>query len=159
MKQVGFCWAGSPTHTNDRHRSARAEDFAPLLECPDIAFFSLQKGPQAEQLAQLMDRDRKIGEAVVPATSEVDDFAHTAALIDEMDLVITVDTSVAHFAGALGKECWVLLSTFCDWRWMIDRDDSPWYPSLRIFRQAEPGDWHELMQRVARELIAFCREG
>lgn len=93
--------------------------------------------------------------AVVDHRSELGDFADTAALIANLDLVITVDTSVAHLAGALGKPTWVLLPTNPDWRWLTDRPDSPWYPTMRLFRQQSPGDWETVLRRVKAALDEF----
>ncbi|HEY9015108.1 MAG TPA: glycosyltransferase family 9 protein, partial [Gemmatimonadales bacterium] len=133
---VGICWAGKPTHKNDHNRSAGLEPFMTLLEEPGIDFYSLQKGPRAADLitsgAAALVRD---------LSGHIDDFADTARFIKQLDLVITVDTAVAHLAGALGVPVWVALSAVIDWRWMRGRSDSPWYSSMRLFRQKSPGDW------------------
>ena len=133
---VGICWAGKPTHKNDQNRSAGIEPFLSLLEEPGIDFYSLQKGPRAADLitsgAAALVRD---------LSNHIDDFADTARFIKQLDLVITVDTAVAHLAGALGVPVWVALSAVIDWRWMRGRSDSPWYSSMRLFRQKTLGDW------------------
>jgi hypothetical protein len=140
-KKVGIAWAGRPTHPKDRDRTIALEKLAPILATPDIQFLSLQKSAQVASAQGLLDW-----------TAEFTDFAETAALIENLDLVITVDTAVAHLAGALGKPVWVLLPWISDWRWMRDRDDSPWYPTMRLFRQPSTGDWASVIDRVAAEL-------
>jgi pentatricopeptide repeat protein len=142
-RRIGVVWAGSPTFSNDRYRSMPAAALRPLGEIPGIAWFSLQKGAARAQLGG-------IESALKPhdLTGLIHDFADTAALIQQLDLVITVDTSVAHLAGALGKPVWVLLPANWDWRWMLDRDDSPWYPTARVFRQTELGDWSAVIGEV-----------
>lgn len=135
-RKVGVVWAGSPGFGNDRFRSMPLSALAPLADLPGIAWFSLQKGPARDQLTS-GDSPLKLHDL----TDKLDNFADTAALIEQLDLVITVDTAVAHVAGALGKPVWLLLPANWDWRWMTDRDDSPWYPSARLFKQTELGQW------------------
>ncbi|MBP5858809.1 glycosyltransferase family protein [Marivibrio halodurans] len=155
---VGLCWAGKPTHRNDRNRSAGAAGFIALLDLPGAAFHSLQKGPGARQIA-----DEGLRALVTDLGGGLKDFAETAAAIDALDMVITVDTSIAHLAGAMGKTVWVLLPYAPDWRWMLHRDDSPWYPSMTLFRQSSPGDWEEVFARVrgalARRIAETLRGG
>ncbi len=145
--KVGIVWAGSPTHQNDRRRSCPLKEFVPVLGTAGIDFYSLQKGPQCEELAQLppeikvQDLEPKLG-----------DFGDTAVVVGQLDLVISVDTSVAHLAGALGKPVWTLLSYVSDWRWLLEGEETPWYPTMRLFRQSEPGDWAGVMERVAGAL-------
>jgi tetratricopeptide (TPR) repeat protein len=146
-KKVGLVWAGSSTNKNDHNRSVSLMRFAPLTKARGMRFFSLQKGDAAVQA-----RNPPAGMELVDWTGDLKDFADTAALIDNLDLVITVDTSVAHLAGALGKPVWVLLPYIPDWRWMLDRQDSPWYPTMRLFRQRRFGDWAEVIERVAEAL-------
>ena len=150
--RVGLVWGGSPTHGNDRQRSCRLEQLLPLLQVPGVVVYSLQKGPRTEELAQLPPHLRA---AVQDLDQQLQDFADTAAAIAQLDLVITVDTAVGHLAGALGKPVWLLLSYAPDWRWMLQRDDSPWYPSLRLFRQTTPGDWAGVVERVEAALWAW----
>jgi ADP-heptose:LPS heptosyltransferase len=122
-----------------------------LLNIPGIAFYSLQKGVQAGEFAHLPSE--------VPLqdlSSQLNDFADTATVVTQLDLIITVDTAVAHLAGALGRPVWVLLSHWCDWRWMIEREDSPWYPTIRLFRQHQAGDWAGVFERVAEALVKFA---
>jgi ADP-heptose:LPS heptosyltransferase len=119
----------------------------PLLRSANATWISLQKGDAAAQLADLP------GDVCVLDGSTADaDLAETAALITGLDLVITTDTCVAHLAGAMGKPVWILLPWLADWRWMDEPKTTPWYPSARLMRQAEPGDWDELVRRTAREL-------
>jgi hypothetical protein len=152
---VGIAWAGNPKYRADHERSTRLATFLPLLEAGvqagvqgGIRWVSLQKGgePLAE-IAQLPE-----GIVVVDGCSQDGDLADAAAVIANMDLVITTDTAVAHLAGALGRPLWLLLPWQADWRWMQETETSPWYPGARLFRQSAPNDWGELMERVAREL-------
>jgi tetratricopeptide (TPR) repeat protein len=146
--RIGLAWAGNPRHRRDRARSIPAGLLAPLLAAPDCSFFSLQKGEAGAALASLDPR----GERIVDYTAQLDSFARTAALICALDLVISADTAVAHLAGALGKPVWVMLPFAPDARWMRDRPDSPWYPTARLFRQQQRGDWKPVIERVASEL-------
>jgi Flp pilus assembly protein TadD len=143
---VGLVWAGSKAHSNDRNRSCPLPALAPILALPDIAWYSLQHGEASKDLDAFADAQR-----VVPLL-ETASLVDTAALIAELDLVISVDTSVAHLAGALGRRCWLLLPFAPDWRWMLDRDDTPWYPAMRLFRQSRLHDWSSVVTRVAAEL-------
>ena len=145
--KIGIVWAGSPTYQNDRHRSCRLSAFMPMLGIPGIDFFSLQKGEPSRELAELMP-----GLAVHDLDAAIRDFGDTALCIEQLDLVISVDTAVAHLAGALGKPVWVLLAAVPDWRWGLAGDTTPWYPSMRLFRQTQRGDWAEVMARVAAAL-------
>jgi tetratricopeptide (TPR) repeat protein len=151
--RIGLCWAGSPVNANDRNRSLALSALAPLLELPGIAWFSLQAGPAAAQL-EAMPAARR----VAPLPPETPLIA-TAALVAELDLTITVDTAIAHLAGALAKPAWVLLPFAPDWRWQLDREDSPWYPTLRLFRQPRARDWTSVIERVraalARRRVRF----
>ena len=146
--RVGVVWAGNPTQKQNRRRSCRLEDFAPLLSLPGTAFVSFQVGPRTRELSQgwrvlVLDP----GDAL--ATLET-----TADALMEMDLVITVDTMLAHLAGALGRPVWTLLAFAPDMRWMLDRADTPWYPTMRLFRQPKPNDWAAVFRQVRRELEA-----
>jgi tetratricopeptide (TPR) repeat protein len=145
--KVGIAWAGSVTHRNDRNRSAGIEPFIELCGLPGTTIFSLQMGTRAGDLDSAGCRG-----FIRDLSPHLTDFAETAAAIEALDLVITVDTAVAHLAGALGKPAWVVLPYNADWRWLLDRDDSPWYPSLRLFRQRTFGDWEDVFARVAMEL-------
>lgn len=147
--KIGIAWAGSPTHRNDRHRSCALEDFLPVLRTRAITFYSLQKGERSQDLSQL-PADVKLHN-LEPL---LEDFADLAVIVDQLDLVISVDTSVAHLAGALGKPVWTLLSNTPDWRWMLEGESTPWYPTMRLFRQTKGANWQEVIERVARELAA-----
>jgi hypothetical protein len=127
---------------------------APLAEVDGVRFFSLQKGAPAMEAKTPPE-----GLHLVDYTDELADFADTAALVANLDLVITVDTSVAHLAGGLGVPTWMLSRYNGCWRWLLDREDSPWYPTMRIFRQTRAGDWHEVIQRVAAALTARVKRG
>ena len=145
--RVGLVWSGGAAYPNDKMRSMPFALMALLLARDDVDFISLQKEIRAEDLAHVerMPQLRRVGETL-------GDFSDTAALLQSLDLVISVDTSVAHLAGALGRPVWILLPYVPDWRWMRAREDSPWYPSARLFRQTLPIDWQSVMQRVAQAL-------
>jgi len=145
--KVGIAWAGGPRHKKDRYRSCSLGVFSPLAQLDDITFYSLQKGDAAQQA-----KNPPEGIKLIDYMEEIKDFSDTAALIENLDLVISVDTAVAHLAGALGKPVWTLLSYAADWRWMLNRDDSPWYPSMRLFRQPSLDNWMPVMDRLISEL-------
>ena len=146
--KVGIVWAGSSTHKKDHMRSIRLSDFRALTDIKGVKLFSLQK----EKHAKWTDIDP--GEVVdIDLGVDILDFADTAAIIENLDLVISVDTSVAHLAGALGKEVWTLLPFSPDWRWMLNRSDSPWYPTMRLFRQPSVCDWKSVLQEVRKALV------
>ena len=119
----------------------------PLFDVANVSFISIQKGPSSLAVANALR-----GVVIHDFTESLHDFADTAALVDALDLVISVDTAVAHLAGALGRPVWLLNRFDTDWRWLTDRVDSPWYPTLRLFRQSTPGDWSDPIRRVASEL-------
>jgi hypothetical protein len=143
-RKVGLAWAGRPGHGNDRNRSIRLNQLEKLGIVAGVSFVSLQKGEAARQQTP--------GLTITDWTADLNDFADTAALIANLDLVIAVDTAVAHLAGALGKPVWVLLPFVPDWRWMLDREDSPWYPTMRLFRQPAIGDWETPISRIVEAL-------
>ena len=144
---IGITWAGKPSHRNDRNRSAGLEPFIDLFSVTGAAFHSLQVGTRAADLAAAGCAGLVRNHAPL-----LRDFADTAALVSRLDLVICVDTSVCHLAGALAKPCWVVVPYTPDWRWLMEREDSPWYPSLRLFRQTEFGDWPGVFTRIAAAL-------
>lgn len=148
--KVGLNWAGNPRHREDRFRSITLKMLEPLLRRDDVAWFSLQVGERTKELGALTPPVR-----VVDLSANLSDFAETAAALAALDLLITVDTAVAHLAGALGRPTWLLIPRRADWRWMRDREDSPWYASLRLFRQERQGEWSPVIARVTR---AFDRE-
>ena len=149
--RVGLVWAGRPTNAQDRLRSISLTRLAPLAAVPGVSFVSLQKGEAAMQAAAPPP-----GMVLHDIAPELHDFADTAAAITALDLVISVDTAVVHLAGALGQPVWVMNRRYTDWRWLLEREDSPWYPSLRLFRQPRHGDWDAVIGRVAGELQAFA---
>src|SRR5437899_1944533 len=146
--KVGIVWAGLPIHRNDRNRSCPLSYFLKLAELPGVVLYSLQKQPMAAGLGEIVP-----GMRAHNLSDQIGDWADTAAAICQLDLVLTIDTAVAHLAGALGWPVWVLLPHVgVDWRWMTGREDSPWYPSMRLFRQNAPGDWPGVFARVSAEL-------
>jgi hypothetical protein len=144
--RVGLAWSGNPSHKNDLNRSMPFRALAPWLALA-VDFHVLQKDIRPEDAAALAQFPN-----VQVHSAELGDFADTAALADEMDLVISVDTSVAHLAGALGRPLWVLLPFNPDYRWFLDRSDSPWYPSATLFRQPALGDWDSVVAAVEAQL-------
>jgi len=149
-QKIGIAWRTSPTSDTAKDRACTLSDFLPLLELSGIAFYILQKGQQKASIAQLGFRDKNL----IDLDAELQDLADTAAAMQQLDLIITVDTAVAHLAGALGKPVWVLLPFVPDWRWMLDREDSPWYPTMRLFRQSQPGDWTGVFVEVKAALAS-----
>lgn len=149
--RVGLAWSGSTTLRNDHNRSIALARYGRIRAIPGATFFAVQK--------EIRDADRGALEGGIPVRhfeAQLADFRDTAALVAHMDLVISVDTSVAHLAGAMGKPIWLLLPFSPDWRWLLGRDDSPWYPSARLFRQQRPGDWDAVLDRVAAALEALA---
>ncbi len=145
--RVGLVWTGSPAHKNDSNRSIQLEQFLPMLDLP-VEWHSLQKDYRDAD-KHVLDGQSRIQDHQL----ELEDFSDTAALMDSMDLIISVDTSVAHLAGAMNKEVWILLPHVPDFRWLMDREDSPWYPTARLFRQDERRDWRSVVDRVRIELL------
>lgn len=152
--RVGLVWGGEPRNASDHLRSIPLAELLPLLRLPGIRWVSLQKGEKARQLDALAPDDRA---RILDVGAVCGDFADTAHAIARLDLVITVCTSVAHAAGALGAPTWVLLRKAADWRWFRGRSDSPWYPTARLFRQRERGDWGPVVLDVARALVELLR--
>lgn len=148
--RVGLVWAGGEANPNDRFRSCQLVDFAPLGRIPGVRWLSLQQGPAAGQA-----KAPPAGWELLDVAGELTDLADTAALVSSLDLVISVDTAVAHLAGALNRPVWTLLPFDPDWRWRLARPDSPWYPSMRLFRQPRPGDWPTVITRMGQELADF----
>jgi ADP-heptose:LPS heptosyltransferase len=148
-RRIGIAWCGNPAHKNDRYRSMSAEALVTLaraLPRVDAVYFGLGTTPLPEEA-------RRWG--LLPLGPQRD-FAELAALVENLDLVITVDSAFAHLAGALARPVWVLLPLNSDWRWLRDRSDSPWYPSMRLFRQRRLGDWSQVIEHVAREAHDFA---
>ena len=154
--KVGIAWSGNPRHPMNPARSCAPEDFASLADLPGVRLFSLQYGDEGTTASRLRES------GIASLASSLGDFASTAAVIERMDLVITVDTYTAHLTGALGRPVWTLLNTPCDWRWMDWRGDSPWYTGMRLFRQPRPGDWPGVFRQARAALLdygASAREG
>jgi len=151
--KVGLVWAGNPEHVNDHRRSLTLAMFKPLFALRGTSLVSLQVGPRAVDLKKLKRRKSAIDD-VAP---ELVEFADTAGAVAALDLMITVDTAVAHLAGALGKPVWLLLPWVTDWRWMLVREDCSWYPTMRLFRQSKGEDWTDVIARVAKELCAVAQ--
>jgi len=151
---VGIVWGGNPLHKNDHNRSSRLTEFLPLFDVPGVRVYSLQKGSPAQEVSAL-----PAGRVLKNLESELTDFSATAAALEHLDLLIAVDTSVAHLAGAMGKPVSLLLPYRSDWRWFADREDSPWYPSMRLFRQKSHGDWAGVIAEVCSALSSRAAEG
>jgi tetratricopeptide (TPR) repeat protein len=145
--RIGIAWRGSRGHALDRYRSFAIAQLEPIAEVPGVRLFSLQKEAGSEEVAALDGRF-----AVTDLGPRLDDFADTAAVMKNLDMVISTDTSVLHLAGALAMPAWGALAAASDWRWLLEREDSPWYPTLRLFRQARLGDWPEVFVRMAGTL-------
>ena len=149
-RRVGIVWAGRPTHGNDRNRSATLKAFAPIAALDRVVLLSLQMGAPQTQL------DGYAGRApLVDLGREIADFGDSAAILENLDLVIAVDTSIVHLAGAMGRPVWALLASAPDWRWMLNREDSPWYPSVVLLRQPAAGRWDLVMDSAAKRLQAM----
>ena len=151
--KVGLAWAGNPEHHQDAARSLRLEQLAPILQVLGVAFYNLQQPVPAGDQACLQTMS-----ASIHSNLKLDDFLDTASVIAEMDLVISVDTAVAHLAGALGKPVWILLQHSSDWRWFLDCPDSPWYPTAQLFRQVERNEWRTPILRTAEAMKLKARQ-
>jgi len=153
-RRIGLAWTGRPTHPNDRRRSVPLQRLLPIARAVagTAAFVSLQKPMPANDLA-VMSEFR----GMTDLSADLKDFGETAALIENLDIVVTVDTSMGHLAGALAKPAWIMLPKAADWRWMLERSDSPWYPTVRLFRQRYPGAWDDLLAEVSTALAMELR--
>ena len=156
--KIGIAWQGNPKYTDDEKRSIPLAEFAPLAEIAGVRLISLQLGSGSDQIENVAFRDRieTLGEAFDAGPSS---FLDTAAVMTRLDLVVISDTSIAHLAGALARPAFVALARVPDWRWLLDRDDSPWYPSLRLFRQSAPGDWPGVFARIAEAVRELAGRG
>jgi hypothetical protein len=143
---VGLAWAGQPRHKRDSERSMRLADLSSLLQVHGVTWHSLQVGARATDVQGVPPR------TIADWSGELTDFAETAGLLQHLDLVISVDTSVVHLAGAFGRPAWVMVSRRPDWRWLLDVSDSPWYPSMRLYRQERAIDWNPVIESVAADL-------
>lgn len=150
QKKIGLIWQGNKNHRNDEHRSiASLSTLAPLFSAPNTLFYSLQAETKENELAAY---------PITPLGHLIADFGDTAAIIHELDLIISVDTAVAHVAGALAKPCWILLPAYeCDWRWLQNRSDSPWYPTVKLFRQTVPHHWEKCIDEIAQQLTTLAQ--
>jgi hypothetical protein len=150
--KVGVAWAGNIRHKGDRQRSLSAEAVLPRLVMPGVQLYSLQKEPRPDDgpILAALNRD------IVDLAPALGDFADTAAAVASLDLVIAVDTSVAHLAGALGRPVWMLTPYALDWRWLRDREDTPWYPTMRLFRQRRPREWDDPLMRLSAALAVLA---
>ena len=146
--KIGIVWAGSKTYKNNLSRSCLLSDFVSLAKIPGVTFCSLQKESASKEA-----HNPPGGMKITNLDKGLNDFADTAAVIANLDLVISVDTAVVHLAGAIGKPVWTLLPFAPDWRWLLNRDDSPWYPSMRLFRQTKPNDWDGVFEQVKDALL------
>ena len=149
-KRIGLAWSGRPTHPNDRPRSISLRRLLPLASTGKCAFVSLQKPFPAGDV-------ELIGQfpGLADLSGSLTDFEDTAAVIANLDMVITVDASIGHLTGAIGNPAWIILSKASDWRWLIDRSDSPWYPSVRLFRQPRCGEWDPVISEVTQALTTL----
>ena len=149
-QRIGLVWAGNPQHHNDRNRSIPLERFRDLLALDNFHWFSLQVGPRSKDIERLGWRNR-----LIDLSPQLHDYNDTAWALAHLDLLISVDTSVAHLAGAMARPAWVLLPHAPDWRWLLDREDSPWYPSLRLFRQPRIGDWGSALAEMKEKMMTL----
>jgi len=147
FRRIGVIWAGRPTHNNDRNRTALLADLAPIGNVPGIALLALQKGPKTGQAGSWYGRA-----PLINLGAEIQDYDDTMAILANIERLVTVDTSVAHLAGAMGRPVWVMLPYAPDWRWLLGRENTPWYPSMRLFRQSTARRWDDVLQAVAAEL-------
>jgi hypothetical protein len=152
--KVGLSWQGNRDHPRDRERSVALERLRPLLEMREIAWYSLQKEDDPALLAGVPPEVAPIRPRL-PSGQSIEDFADTAAIIANLDLVVSVDSAAAHLAGALARPVWTLLPFAPEWRWMLNRNDSPWYPTMRLFRQPSLGDWGGVVRAVQEALTAL----
>ena len=143
--RIGIAWQGNPTHPDDRHRSIPLAAFASLARIDGVQLVSLQKGSGSEQIGQ-------VDFPVIDLGNRFETFADTAAVIKNIDLVVTLDSAIAHCAAAVGAPVWVVLPIIVDWRWMLNREDTPWYPTMRLFRQKNWNDWNEVFLRITAEV-------
>jgi hypothetical protein len=150
-KLVGIVWAGRPTHPNDGRRSLPLDALAPLAEVEGVQLVSLQKPVLAR------DAERFAALGLTDWSAELTDFNQTLAMLTQIDLVVTIDSAVAHLAGASGRPVWVMMPSPADWRWMHGRTDSPWYPTMRLFRQDRPGNWGHVLGEIIGGLAQFVR--
>ena len=141
IRRIGIAWYGNPNHDNDLNRSCPFDELAPLFELEKIEWVSLQKEPMPQEVTEMID-----------PSNQCHSFADTAAIISQLELVVSVDTAIAHLAGALGSPVWIMLPYSPDWRWLTGRRDTPWYPSARLYRQLSPGNWNSVITSIKSDL-------
>jgi tetratricopeptide (TPR) repeat protein len=151
--KIGIVWAGSRLHQNDRARSCRLIDFAPIAAVEGVSLYALQKGGAVDEM-----NDPQLPFKITPLGQDLNDFGDTAALLMNLDLLISVDTSVVHMAGALARPVWTIVARGPDWRWLLERQDTPWYPTMRLFRQKDLRQWAPVFDRIAAELRTFVQQ-
>jgi len=151
--RIGLAWQGASENRDNANRSCALDEFLPLADLEGVVFYSLQIGEGSEQVTRLAETLE-----ILDISGRINDYEDTAALMENLDLVISVCTSVTHLAGALGRPAWTLLHTVSDWRWLLNRDDSPWYPAMRLFRQTSQGDWRSVIARVRQELAQMLSD-
>jgi len=147
---VGLVWAGNKTYKNDKQRSVQLKPFLPLLELENTHFYSLQVGENSQDITKF-----KITDKIIDCSPMIQDFADTASIIQQLDLVLSIDSGVAHLTGALNKPVWICLPFASEWRWLENRTDSPWYPSARLFKQTQAGDWESVVSEIQQALPEF----
>jgi tetratricopeptide (TPR) repeat protein len=157
--KIGIHWQGNAKYAQDRQRSMPLACFAPLAAVPGVTLISLQKGPGSEQVASACESGVQVVDLTASMDNEAGAFMDTAAVIQSLDLVVTSDSAVAHLAGAMGAKVWLALSAAAEWRWLLAREDSPWYPTMRLFRQRTLGDWADVFARIADELTKMVAAG
>jgi ADP-heptose:LPS heptosyltransferase len=145
--RIGLSWAGNPDNDYDVFRSAHLKEFFALMSMPGVSIYSLQKGPGSEQVKELAE-----GMKIIDTTPDQTDLMATAGLIANLDLVISVDTAIVHLVGAMGRPVWMCLSANPDWRWLLERDDSPWYPTMRLYRQEQHEEWESVINDIETDL-------
>jgi tetratricopeptide (TPR) repeat protein len=153
---IGICWAGSPRHQNDRYRSCHLKNFKNINNIPNVTLFSLQKDKRRRQYSTgkiINFTEDSSNMRIIDLEDKIKTFDDTAAIIDQLDLIITVDTSLLHLAGAMGKETWALIPWNCDWRWKANGTSTVWYPSVKLFRQKTLGDWGAVFNEIEKEVI------
>ena len=146
-KRIALVWAGRPTHKNDKKRSLKLSQFAPLFARDDVVILTVQKGDQIAQAGGYFGRA-----PLVNLGPEIEDFLDTMAILQHVDRLVTIDTSVAHIAGASNVPTSIVLPYAPDWRWLLHREDTPWYPNMRLYRQSVPFQWDDVIARVAADL-------
>ena len=154
--KIGICWAGNPKHPNDKYRSCYLKNFKKINDIPNVILFSLQKDKRRRQYntGEITDfTEDSSNMKIIDLKNNMKTFDDTAAIVDQLDLIITVDTSLLHLAGAMGKETWALIPWNCDWRWKSSGESTVWYPSVRLFRQQSLGDWETVFEEVKKEVL------